>query len=69
LYNLNILKFMRTEKKSLANLQGKLSRKEMKGIMAGIFGGVQYKLCAGDWGCTDGNGFNTCYNGHCHHAG
>lgn len=47
---------MKTEKMSLANAEGKLSRKEMKTIMAGSFsGGCGNKIIDGHlWVCTDG---------------
>lgn len=37
---------MQTQKMSLANIQGKLSRNEMKNIMAGS-GAPTYKCCIG----------------------
>ena len=48
-----ILKFktMQTQKMSLANIKGKLSRAEMKNIMAGSGGGM---ICGTNW-----------YNGQC----
>ena len=44
---------MKTEKISLANIQGKLSRNEMKNIMAGSGGGGT--CYDGSGGCLTGN--------------
>ncbi len=44
------LKKMETKKMSLANIQGRLSRKEMKNIMAGSGGAKCDSLCSGP--CT-----------------
>jgi len=41
---------VKTVKMSLANLQGKMSRKEMKNIMAGS-GGCNNKICHSDTDC------------------
>ncbi len=47
---------MKTIKMSLANIEGKLSRKEMKGIMAGSGGGGGYcGTCYGGPGSWYGN--------------
>lgn len=61
-YNFNQIK-MQTKKMSLANIQGKLSRAEMKSIMAGSGddGGQCGTDCADTTTCVTGG-----HNGHCH---
>ncbi len=51
---------MQTQKMSLANIKGKLSRIEMKNIMAGS--GKTYKCCK-NGACTECLGSITCVNG------
>lgn len=57
---------MKTERKSLANIQGKLSRTEMKKIMAG----VMKKDCPGCYrsnvlySCSE-NEYGNCVNSYC----
>ena len=53
---------MKTKKMSLANIQGKLSRTEMKNIMAGSGGSGECPYTACDSKCTDGNNCK-CYGG------
>ncbi len=61
---------MKTQKMSLANIQGKLSRAEMKNIMAGS--GVEGMSCGGPYGeafCRAGSSCYSCssYNfGQCY---
>lgn len=67
------------EKMSLANVKSKLSRKEMKNIMAGSspFGSDckdwwgrpcgSTTPCSFNWQCTQ-YGY-TCYQGYCNHVG
>ena len=51
---------MKTKKMSLANIQGKLSRAEMKKIMAGSGGACPYTAC--DLNCNSQNNCK-CYGG------
>jgi|LakWasMet15_LOW5_FD_contig_61_739405_length_307_multi_6_in_0_out_0_1 hypothetical protein len=59
---------MQTQKLSLANIQGKLSRAEMKNIMAGSGNGCVERwgicnatdLCCEGLTCSTGNGTNHC---------
>lgn len=56
---------MQTQKMSLANIQGKLSRMEMKNIMAGscTASSSGYKKCCKNGSCSDCLSGMTCENG------
>lgn len=59
---------MKTLKMSLENIRGKMSRKEMRNIMAGSGGGVCGSSCqtssdcgqGGEYTCSHCNGLNEC---------
>ncbi len=63
---------MKTTKMSLANIQGKLSRMEMKKIMAGSSDQCWDKPCISDTECAMCSGTTTwqyrCVNWHCKHG-
>ncbi len=46
---------MKIVKMSLANMQGKMSRMEMKGIMAGSGGATCGSICTGPFDCPSGD--------------
>lgn len=54
---------MKTIKMSLANIEGKISRKEMKGIMAGSsnYGNVQGQCTQGSIGTFTTNSMEECH--------
>ena len=64
---------MKMQKMSLVTAQGKLSRKEMKNIMAGSYSGTGNErkcgYCSSPYDCGSGcnacdNGTNSCYTIH-----
>jgi len=51
---------MQTTKMSLANIQGKLSRAEMKNIMAGLAGSCTATACCNEGGSITCDGVDQC---------